>query len=101
MSTFRERKEKPTIDMCFHKEAGSGNLCKHKPTWKLKGEKHKFKVCDEHLAWGIRICGLPAMVDKYDPNPEKSHFEEFNPPEVAHKDYSGNPTIVGKKIKST
>lgn len=43
--------------------------CGHKPAWKLSGKSDalRFKVCDEHLAWGIRLCGFPALVDAHKP----------------------------------
>lgn len=93
-----KRKEKPTIDMCYYRDSESGNLCSDSPSWKVKGDKYRFKICDKHLAWGIRLSGLPALVDKYEPaNPEKPHmFQEFNSPE-SHRDYSCKPTLVGKR----
>lgn len=57
-----------TKEMCFFRE-GHLRRCSSKPLWKLQGqlEVQKFKVCDEHLAWGIRLCGCPAMVNVHHP----------------------------------
>lgn len=56
----------PTIELCFFKE-GLHRHCSNKPTWRLMGQSDtlRFKVCDEHLAWGIRFCGYPALVDAH------------------------------------
>lgn len=64
----REKKSTPTIEVCFYKE-GPKRLCSGKPTWKIEGssESLKFKVCDEHLAWAIRLSGFPALVDAHVP----------------------------------
>jgi hypothetical protein len=90
------RKEKPTIDMCYYRNPDSGDPCVCTPAWKLKGDKYRFKVCDGHLAWGIRLSGLPALVDKYEPNSGMGQFEEVSDPSL-HKDYSNKPTLVGKR----
>lgn len=52
--------------MCFYKE-GLTRHCSNKPMWKVSGvgEGLKFKVCDEHLAWGIRLSGYPALIDSH------------------------------------
>lgn len=84
---MREKKEKPTIDMCYYKEGPEGP-CTEAPQWKLKGETKRFKVCDQHLAWGIRLSGYPALVDKYEAIP-KGKVEECNKPEI-HKDFAGS-----------
>lgn len=73
---MREKREKPTIDMCYHRDIKTGSPCVIPPMWKLKGEKHAFKVCDEHLAWGIRTSGFPALVDKHESSPKKEPRDE-------------------------
>lgn len=83
---MRERNEKPTIDMCYYKEGPEGP-CVETPQWKLKGETKRFKVCDHHLAWGIRLSGYPALVDKYDLPPPREQVKEVSNPEN-HKDFS-------------
>lgn len=57
---------KKTVDLCYHKEP-DGSPCSEKVTWKLKCEESRktFKVCDVHLAWGLRLSGLPAYVDAF------------------------------------
>ena len=95
---MRERKEKPTIDMCYFRDETFRNPCACSPSWKLEGDKYRFKVCDEHLAWGIRLSGLPARVDKYEPVPKKGQVEEFSSP-VLHKDYSEKDTVAFKTVK--
>ena len=63
---MREKRSNPTIEVCFYKE-GFKRLCSNKPSWKIEGpvESLKFKVCDEHLAWAIRLSGYPALVDAH------------------------------------
>jgi len=63
-----EREEKITVEMCYHKSERKDPCCEL-PKWKLQNTDsgRKFKVCDIHLAWGIRLCGAPAMVDEYSP----------------------------------
>ena len=63
---MREKKSVPTIEVCFYKE-GATRLCSKKPMWKIEGstESLKFKVCDDHLAWAIRLSGYPALVDAH------------------------------------
>lgn len=64
----KDRGEKQTVEMCYHK-GDNRDPCTNAPTWKLKNpEKGRYKVCDTHLAWGIRLCGFPALVDKYEPD---------------------------------
>lgn len=65
-----EHPRKQTVDLCYHKEA-DGSPCSEKVMWKLKceGTNKAFKVCDVHLAWGLRLSGLPARVDAFIPNP--------------------------------
>lgn len=69
---MREATRRKTIDLCFHKEQ-DGSPCGDKVLWKLKGstDGKAFKVCDLHLPWGIRLSGYPALVDKFDPDPEE------------------------------
>lgn len=55
-----------TVDLCFHKN-DDGSPCGDKVMWKLKSGSTAFKVCDVHLAWGLRISGLPAYVDAFKP----------------------------------
>lgn len=57
---------KKTRKFCsFREEAGEIKLCSNFPLWKICNEekKVKLKVCDEHLAWGIRCSGYPVLVD--------------------------------------
>lgn len=59
-----EKREKPTVQLCFFRHE-NGNICTNSPTWKIEGKFKKFRVCDIHLAWGIRFSGYPALVDKH------------------------------------
>jgi hypothetical protein len=61
---MREKRETVTIDMCYYRGVRKSQPCANPPLWRLKGEKYRFKVCDEHLAWGIRLSGMPALVEK-------------------------------------
>jgi hypothetical protein len=64
---YVEKREKVTIDMCFHLDE-KRDPCTELPRWKLKNDKGRvLKACDAHLADGLRRCGLPARVDEYDP----------------------------------
>jgi len=60
---------KKTVDLCHHKEI-DGSPCSEKVQWKLKCEESRktFKVCDVHLAWGLRHTGLPAYVYAFTPD---------------------------------
>lgn len=55
---------KTTTELCFFRE-GINRKCSNSPSWKISGktETLRFKVCDEHLAWAIRLSGYPALVD--------------------------------------
>lgn len=76
----QKRKETPTIDLCYHKKEGTGELCGDLPSWGINNDKFSFKVCDAHLAWGIRFSGTPAMVDKYVPRNRKTkQFKAVKP----------------------
>jgi hypothetical protein len=55
---------KITAEFCFFKQE-TGESCNCAPKWALASEKTAFRVCDEHLAWGIRLSGAPARVDEY------------------------------------
>lgn len=55
---------KSTIEMCYHKDEHSES-CEFSPKWTVASEKTAFRVCDKHLAWGIRLSGAPARVDEY------------------------------------
>lgn len=82
---MREKREKPTVEMCYFRQEKTNEPCVESPTWKLQGAKHKFKCCDAHLAWGIRLSGYPAMVDKYEPadnNNKKSEPDPEDPKSV-------------------
>lgn len=62
-----EKREKVTIEMCFHHDE-ERNPCTETPQWKLKNDKGRIlKACDVHLADGLRRCGLPALVEAYEP----------------------------------
>ena len=65
--------KKPTIRMCrfIHMINPS---CVGAHTWKLEAEGVKFVVCDVHLAAGIRITGMPALVSSstYTPYSDES-----------------------------
>lgn len=65
-------KESRTIEMCYHK-GEDRDPCTNAPTWKLKSQSkgYRFKVCDLHLAWCIRFCGYPALVDAYEPDSDR------------------------------
>lgn len=65
---MRFRDDKITVEMCFHK-GEKREPCVEDPKWKLSNVEsgYRFKVCDTHLAWAIRLCGAPAMVDEYHP----------------------------------
>lgn len=67
--SHHSKEEKPTVEMCYHK-GDNRDPCVLSPTWKLKStvNGYRFKVCDTHLAWCIRFCGYPALVDKYEPD---------------------------------
>jgi len=54
---------KSTVTLCYH-QSPTGESCKEKVQWQLKGSR-TFRVCDKHLAWGLRFSGLPARVDEY------------------------------------
>jgi len=56
---------KKTIDLCGHQS--DEGPCPEKVRWKLKNEASgkSFKVCDIHLAWGIRLSGTPAYVEEF------------------------------------
>jgi len=73
---MREKRESPTIDMCYFRGIKKSQPCTQTPQWRLKGDKHRFKVCDEHLAWGIRLSGFPALVEKYETDPHKRQEED-------------------------
>lgn len=62
-----QRSDKVTIEMCYHK-GDDKDPCINPPMWKLKtvDGSYRFKVCDAHLAWCIRLCGFPALVDTYE-----------------------------------
>jgi hypothetical protein len=74
---MREKRETPTIDMCYYRGVRKSQPCSHPPLWRLKGEKYRFKVCDEHLAWGIRLSGMPALVEKFEPDLAKRLEQEL------------------------
>jgi hypothetical protein len=63
------KNERVTIHMCYFRE-GNKDPCTNNPEWKLESTAkiYRFKVCDEHLAWGIRLCGFPALVDQWAPD---------------------------------
>lgn len=77
---MREKRESPTVDMCYFRGVRKSQPCSNAPSWKLKGDKHRFKVCDEHLAWGIRLSGVPALVETYEPDPLRRNAEEKTDP---------------------
>lgn len=64
---MRIREEKPTVEMCYHRGENK-DPCAQIPTWKVSNSEkgYRFKVCDVHLAWSLRLCGLPAIVEEYD-----------------------------------
>lgn len=65
---MKNHREKPTVQFCHHTDE-SGRGCLNQPSWLLQGEDKKLKVCDEHLAWGIKTTGIPARVDEYEEKP--------------------------------
>lgn len=57
---------KKTRKFCSHRgHEAELNICSNSPLWRICNDekKVKLKVCDEHLAWGIRRAGYPAIVD--------------------------------------
>ena len=55
-----------TKKFCHYRGDGENlEICSHAPQWKICNEekKLKLKVCDKHLAWGIRKAGYPVYVD--------------------------------------
>ena len=46
--------------------------CKGDPTWQLHSTERCMYVCDAHLAAGLRMCGLPALIDQHIPSHKKS-----------------------------
>jgi len=62
----RPHRRMKTVDLCFFKEE-DGSPCSMSVSWKLKASKSgdSFKVCDAHLAWGIRLSGAPALVEEF------------------------------------
>lgn len=68
-----DSREKPTVQFChFVDDCGQG--CLNQPSWLLQSDTNKIKVCDEHLAWGIKTTGIPARVDQYDEKPLKTLY---------------------------
>lgn len=61
---MEESPTKKTLRFCSYRTEDK-ILCTITPTWRLFNEnkRMKMRVCDEHLAWGIRECGYPALVD--------------------------------------
>lgn len=56
---------KSTINLYYWQEP-AGDPCTNHVKWKIKTEHGNiYKVCDEHLAWGLRFSGLPAYVDEF------------------------------------
>lgn len=41
--------------------------CKGEPAWQLHSRERCMYVCDTHLAAGLRMCGLPALIDQHVP----------------------------------
>jgi len=54
-----------TKKFCHYRGEGNNlEICSHLPQWKISNDQKKIlKVCDEHLAWGIRSTGYPALVN--------------------------------------
>lgn len=74
----RDREDKQTVEMCYHK-GENRDPCTNAPQWKLKNAEkgYRFKVCDAHLAWCIRFCGYPAIVDAYEPDSKRPPTSEY------------------------
>ena len=43
-------------------------LCRGEPMWQLHSTERCMYVCDAHLAMGLRMCGLPALIDQHVPS---------------------------------
>ena len=87
--------KKDTVEMCFHKDPQTGKTCELKPKWTVSSEKTAFRVCDNHLPWGIRVSGAPALVEEY-----KSRDEEDTQP--IKYDLENDKSGKGpSKVKST
>lgn len=55
-----------TKKFCHYRGDGINlEICSRLPQWKISNDyaRVKLKVCDEHLAWGIRQSGYPALID--------------------------------------
>lgn len=66
MGYDEENEVKKTKKFCSHRGDGKElKICSNTPQWRICNEEKrvKLKVCDEHLAWGIRCAGYPAIVD--------------------------------------
>jgi len=63
---MRPHRKSKTVDLCFFKE-DDGSPCTETVTFKLthQATREAFKVCDKHLAWGIRLSGAPALVEEF------------------------------------
>ena len=62
------RTHRKTVDLCYFKE-DDGCPCAEEVSWKLRtmATQDTFKVCDTHLAWGMRLSGAPALVEEFVP----------------------------------
>lgn len=56
-----------TIELCTL-VADNYNKCSGDPMWELHTKERCMYVCDAHLALGLRICGLPALVEQHVPS---------------------------------
>jgi len=41
--------------------------CHGEPKWQLHSTERCLYVCDAHLPNGLRLCGLPALIDQHVP----------------------------------
>lgn len=64
----RGRTNRPTVTLCYRLG------CEDSPAWTVQPEgKGSIRVCDAHLALGLRSAGLPARVDPYVDEPTGRH----------------------------
>lgn len=61
---MQESDVKKTLKFCSYR-SDELIICPNHPTWFIANsdKKMKMRVCDEHLAWGVRKSGYPAIID--------------------------------------
>jgi hypothetical protein len=85
---------KSTIEMCYHKDEHSES-CEFSPKWTVASAKTAFRVCDKHLAWGIRLSGAPARVDEYQKPSEEDDTKpiKYEPSLIANERRAKKQTV--------